>query len=49
MAKKLQDVKNYIHRARGRLAELLKEEIAKYSSSEAEYQEEVQYLSKFLE
>ncbi len=49
MGKKLQDVKNYLHRARARLAELLKAEIAEYASSAEEYEEEVAYLSKFLE
>jgi RNA polymerase sigma-70 factor (ECF subfamily) len=49
MGKKLQDVKNYIHRARARLGELLKEEIGQYASSAEEYEEEVAYLSKFLE
>ncbi len=48
MGGKLQDVKNWIHRARARLVELVKQEVARYASSPQEYEEELAYLSKFI-
>jgi len=48
LGKKLQDVKNWIHRARARLADLIKEEVARYVSSPQEYEEELKYLAKFI-
>ena len=48
LGKSLQDVKNYIHRARQRLTELLQREVSRYASSTEEYEEEVRYLSRFL-
>lgn len=48
LGKSLQDVKNYIHRSRKKLLELLQREIARYSSTAEEYEEEIRYLSRFL-
>lgn len=48
LGKTLQDVKNYIHRSRQKLIELLQREIARYSSTPEEYEEEIRYLSRFL-
>jgi DNA-directed RNA polymerase specialized sigma24 family protein len=48
MGKSLQDVKNYIHRSRQRLLDLLRQEIWRYASSAEEYEEEVRTLSRFL-
>jgi RNA polymerase sigma-70 factor (ECF subfamily) len=48
MGKSLQDVKNYIHRGRQKLTELLQREVSRYASSAQEYEEEVRYLSRFL-
>lgn len=43
------DVKNYVHQARLRLRRLMLQEIQSYSSSRAEYEEEVAYLMKLIE
>jgi len=48
LGKSLQDVKNYIHRSRQRLMDLLRQEIWRYASSNEEYEEEVRTLSRFL-
>ncbi len=42
------DIKNYIHQGRGKLKKFLLEEIESYSSSPAEYKEEVEYLLNYL-
>lgn len=49
LGKSVQDVKNYVHRARQKLIELLQREVSRYASTTAEYEEEIRYLSKFLE
>ena len=48
LGKTVQDVKNYIHRARQKLTELLQREISRYASTAEEYEEEIRYLSRFL-
>lgn len=48
LGKSLQDVKNYIHRARLKLTELLQVEVSRYASTSEEYEEEVRYLARFL-
>jgi RNA polymerase sigma-70 factor (ECF subfamily) len=48
MGKTVQDVKNYIHRARQKLIELLQREVSRYASTTEEYEEEIRYLSRFL-
>ena len=49
MGKTVQDVKNYIHRARQKLIELLQREVSRYASTTEEYEQEIRYLSRFLE
>lgn len=44
----LQVVKNDIHRARRQLVKVIKEEIGNYSSSDAEYEEELAAFLRFL-
>lgn len=48
MGKKLHDVKNYIHRAKLKLMQHLKEEIAAYASSREEFEDEASRLLKLL-
>lgn len=48
MERNLQQVKNDLHRARRRLVKTIKEEIASYCSSEAEYEDEVRSFLSFL-
>jgi RNA polymerase sigma-70 factor (ECF subfamily) len=48
LGKSLQDVKNYIHRARQKLTELLQREVSRYASSPEEYEDEVRSLSRYL-
>ncbi|HYE98686.1 MAG TPA: RNA polymerase sigma factor [Planctomycetota bacterium] len=48
LGRRLQDVKNHVHRARRKLTELLQREVARYASSGEEYEEEVRYLARFL-
>lgn len=48
MGKTVQDVKNYIHRARQKLTELLQREVSRYASTTEEYEGEIRYLSRFL-
>lgn len=48
LTRNLQQVKNDIHRARKRLVRIIKQEIADYSSTEAEYQDEVRSFLTFL-
>lgn len=45
---KLQDVKNYLHRARARLTKHIRQLIEEYSSSRADYEAEMEYLAQFL-
>jgi RNA polymerase sigma factor (sigma-70 family) len=45
----IQGVKNYIHRARLKLMNYIADEIASYSSSNEEYKDEINYLSRFLD
>lgn len=42
-------VRNYIHRGRKKMADFIKEEIASYCSTAEEFQDEVRYLTAFLE
>ncbi|MBI2932982.1 MAG: RNA polymerase sigma factor [Planctomycetes bacterium] len=48
LGRSLQDVRNFIHRSRQRLTELLREEIWRYSSSREEYEDEIRALAPFL-
>ena len=48
MGKSEDEVKNYVFRGKGRLVEILHDEIRSYSSSGGEYEDEVRYLSGFL-
>ena len=43
------DVRNYLHQARVRLKKYVLAEVRTYSSSRAEYEEEISYLMNFLE
>lgn len=47
LGKSEQDIKNYIHRARLKLAKYIREEIAAYSSSHEEYRDELRYIERF--
>lgn len=49
MGRSLQDIKNYVHRSRAKLTDLLQREVVRYASSAEEYEEEIRYLSRFLE
>jgi RNA polymerase sigma-70 factor (ECF subfamily) len=49
LGKNVHDVKNYIHRAKAKIMDYIKDEIAEYSSSKSEYMDEINYLSKYLE
>lgn len=48
MNKKMHDVKNYIHRAKLKLMEHMKEEIAAYAGSREEFEDEANRLLKLL-
>lgn len=48
MGKKIHDVKNYLHRAKLKLMEHMKEEIAAYAGSREEFEEEANRLLKLL-
>jgi RNA polymerase sigma-70 factor (ECF subfamily) len=48
LGKTVQDVKNYVHRARQKLIEFLQREVSRYASTTEEYEEEIRYLSRFL-
>ncbi len=43
-----QDVHNHLHRGRKKLADYLREQVRDYSSSRADYDEELDYLSRFF-
>jgi RNA polymerase sigma-70 factor (ECF subfamily) len=42
------EIKNYIFRGKAKLTEFLKEEVREYSATHVEYDQEIQYLSRFL-
>jgi hypothetical protein len=48
LGKSEENIKYHIHIARSKIKDYMKREIASYSSSQQEYEEELEYLSRFL-
>jgi RNA polymerase sigma factor (sigma-70 family) len=48
MSKSVKDIDNYIYRSKQKLIRYIQGEIAGYSSSTEEYQDEIRYLSRYI-
>lgn len=48
MSKSLKDIDNYIYRAKQKLIRFIQQEIAAYSASTEEFQDEIRYLSRYI-
>jgi RNA polymerase sigma-70 factor (ECF subfamily) len=49
LGKSITEVRNYLYKARLKLRDYIREEIASYCSSQKEYEDELKYLSSYLD